>query len=279
MELYYLSSNNKKLDLTRWPYLILEHDLHDFDKGYIVKSGVLTEFQESLMEMSLTLNVSADSPEDYNSALNEFSFVTEGDVKKNKPGKLYYGNQYLLCNMIASTKADWSMGVDYLKNTVTIIMRYPYWITEQHFSFSPANQSISTLSDGKNLDYPHDYPHDYAYEGTMGVITNSHYDSCNFSMVIYGPCINPCITIAGHDHEVYVTLKAGEYLQIESKRGQRTVEKVAVNGEETNEFDNRNWQSDLFRKIPEGPNIVTWDGTFGFEITLYYERSEPVWTS
>jgi alginate O-acetyltransferase complex protein AlgI len=34
----------------------------------------------------------------------------------------------------------------------------------------------------------------------------------------------------------------------------------------------------VFEKIPSGNNIVVWDGNWGFDITLFEERSEPKWT-
>lgn len=33
----------------------------------------------------------------------------------------------------------------------------------------------------------------------------------------------------------------------------------------------------LFAKIPPGSSTVSWSGDYGWEITLYIERSEPRW--
>ena len=34
----------------------------------------------------------------------------------------------------------------------------------------------------------------------------------------------------------------------------------------------------LFKKIPNENNVVSWNTSFGFDVTLFQERSEPKWT-
>ena len=96
-------------------------------------------------------------------------------------------------------------------------------------------------------------------------------------ITVYGPCTNPRITIGGNIYEVKTKLDTGEYLLIDSRAG--TIYRVRVNGIKVNEFDSRNTEEgSVFKKIQPGYNLISWDGTFGFDLLLYVERSEPEWT-
>ena len=94
-------------------------------------------------------------------------------------------------------------------------------------------------------------------------------------MILYGPCTDPRIVIAGQIYEVKTKIKEGEYLVIQSREG--LVYRVTQDGEQVNEFANKNNEYPLFAKIPPGSSTVSWSGDYGWEITLYIERSEPRW--
>ena len=58
------------------------------------------------------------------------------------------------------------------------------------------------------------------------------------------------------------------------------VKPLAVPRQDTtiSKFSDRNRDDYIFEKIPSGSNDVSWDGAFGFDVTLLEERSEPKWT-
>lgn len=204
--------------------------------------------------------------------LNRFFEIVERDVLDNKQGRLYYGEQYMLCNVIESNSqpAEGAVGVD---KEIVIFTNKPYWITESKFSvFKEGKNDLS----GLDLNYPHQYPHNYTADSRGFVyLYNDHYTSCDFEMIIYGPCINPHITIGDHLYEVKTVISDGEYLKIRSK--ERKVERYRVSGTIVNEFNNRNKTQSIFEKIDPGNNLVTWDGGYGFDIVLLKERGEPRW--
>ena len=109
-----------------------------------------------------------------------------------------------------------------------------------------------------------------------GFIDNDHYAACDFRLIIYGPCDNPEIRINGHLYKVTVHLAAGDYLEIDSR--DNTVYQVKLDGRRINLFNQRDKESGIFEKIPTGRCSVYWatEG-FGFDLTLFQERSEPVW--
>ena len=98
----------------------------------------------------------------------------------------------------------------------------------------------------------------------------------NFKLVIYGAVTNPAITIGGHVYQVNCTVAAGEYLTIDSLT--KKIFLTGSGGAVTNKFNDRNRDSYIFEKIPAGANAVAWSGSFGFDVTIYEERSEPKWT-
>ena len=71
-------------------------------------------------------------------------------------------------------------------------------------------------------------------------------------------------------------VSSGEYLVIDSS--EKTIMLVKGSGEKVNCFNKRSRDSYVFEKIPVGANTVSWEGEFGFDVTLLEERSEPKWT-
>ena len=55
--------------------------------------------------------------------------------------------------------------------------------------------------------------------------------------------------------------------------------KVLDNGQQVNIFDLRDKTNSVFEPIPGGNINLIWSGAFGFDLTLYQERSEPRWTA
>ena len=92
-------------------------------------------------------------------------------------------------------------------------------------------------------------------------------------MTIFGEVGNPRVSVNGHPYQVNVDLAANEYLIIDSRKN--TVTKYLANGTTLNVFDKRNKAQSVFEPIPGGTLRLTWPGTFGFDLTLYEERSEP----
>ena len=162
-------------------------------------------------------------------------------------------------------------------NELILKSDYPYWITEQHFQFLKQSQGGET---SPWLEYPFDYPYEYAKVRNMQYIQNDHYIASGFKMIIYGPCINPLIRIAGHVYELRTTLYEGEYAVIDSSTRyakDRKIIKVKSDGTTEDIFGTRNTESDIWKKIPAGRSIVSWSGAFGFDIILFNERGTPSW--
>lgn len=193
----------------------------------------------------------------------------ELDLRSVKPGRLIWNDYHIECYATeSSTKPNSSnMIVD---NTVTFYCPYPFWIKEEKRSFYP--QAVN--ADEEFLDYPHDYPYDF-YSGEAGSATwqTDFPFKSDFKMVIYGPATNPRIVINDHVYQILDDLGETEYVIIDSKLA--TIEKVTASGHKINAFDLRNKESSVFEQLPAETLYLSWLGTFGFDLTLYEERSEP----
>lgn len=127
------------------------------------------------------------------------------------------------------------------------------------------------------MDYEHDYGYDYTMPYGGDVIWQvDHYAPCEYEMIIYGPCVDPRVVINGHIYQVYATLDENDYLKINSR--ENSVVQYLVNGTQRDLYDYRvKITGSLFDPIKPGNVRVVWSGEFGFDLTLFCERSEPRW--
>lgn len=216
--------------------------------------------------------VKARTRDEYSKAISEILEVTDADVFRTTPGKLYIGDSYLSCYFIKSKKTMKYANVRKTKISFTILSENGSWMKETTTAF----RTVTNVDDGgAGLDYNFDYPFDYVGSLMTRSVVNKSYAPVNFEIVIYGTCVNPLINIGGHTYRMLCTVETGQYLTINSMT--KKIYLTRIDGQVVNEFNNRFRDSDIFKKIPEGRNLVTWDGTFGFDIKLLDERSEPKW--
>ena len=276
-DIYYINNKGERLDLLAPPYLLQTAEIFNYEWDYesVESSAVssrITGFSKKITERPFTLSILNYSRESYEAAINRFFETVEYDVLNKTPGKLYIGDQYQRCYFIASEKTGWEYDIELIDNDGTYVVERPFWITEQQYAFKPSSGEPL----GGYLDFPFDVPFDLTGDATgIGNIQIDHYADCNFLITVYGPCTNPRISIGGNIYEVETKLDAGEYLQIDSING--SVFRTKVGGQKVNEMNNRAKGYELFKLISPGYNVVSWDGSFGFDITIYIERSEPKW--
>lgn len=277
-DIYYINSAGVRLDLLKSPYMLQTGDIFDYkweidSVNTSSVSGKITRFSRSVQKRKLKLSIMNYSRQTYYDAINKFDEVVDFDVMNETPGELHFGKQYMKCYFITSEKTEWENDIELIDNEVTLAVEHPFWITEQKYEFKEKTGEAI----GEYLDFPFDMPFDFMGDKKgVGSITLDHYTSCDFLLTIYGPCINPRIVIGRNLYEIKTTLDAGEYMQIDSKTG--TVIRTRINGMKVNEFDNRvTSPNSPFERIQPGYNLVSWDGSFGFDLLLYKERSAPVW--
>ena len=282
MEIYYKNNSGQVLDLMRWPYKLRDSEILGYEWNYTgtektgTKSGgTISVIRKKIAKTTLTLAITSRGKGEYLQALDYFLSVTEADILNNTPGRLYVGDYYYLCYIYGSDKKEWGYMNSFLENKVKLVSPYPFWCRELTKSFLQGNP-VSARETDTFLYYPFGYAYRYSFPRNTGFMSNDHYAPCDFQMVVYGPCEDPAVRINGHLYEVTAVLYTGDYLKIDSR--DNTVVQYRADGRKVNLFNMRNKDSSLFEKIPAGRCSVTWSTeAFGFDLTLFQERSEPRW--
>lgn len=195
---------------------------------------------------------------------NEF----ENDMRRNKPGRLIWGKYYIDCFIRQSSTAPFQTW-KYLSNKVGIFAPHPFWVQESQITLYASEGHGSTF-----LDYPFDYMYDYTAPavGTKVVKSDFPFDS-EFRMIIYGLAVNPRITINGYPYILQATIPQGAYVIVDSRS--RSITQYNSDGTQANMFNFRNKTDSIFNKIPGGNLEISWDASFGVDITVYHEKAEP----
>ena len=207
--------------------------------------------------------------------LNKLTNAFEYDVVNMSPGRIYYDKYYIdgyikkSSNEISNENNSWT------DCKIEIYCPYPFWTMEEKKNFYP--DSVQKAESYTYLDYPYDYKYDYSRSraGTENWYID-HFRENNFEMTIYGPCSNPKILINGYPYQINDTLETGEYITVKSR--EKTVTKHLTNGTVQNIFAKRDKINSVFKLIPSGELTFNWSGTFGFDMTIYKERSVPKWS-
>ena len=276
MEVYYINHKNQKIDLGKSPYQMEVGDIFNFSYKYEGNNNKITRIYKDITTLSTNVTIDSKSEEDFYQSANAFFEIIDVDNIANKRGKLYIGEYYVECNVISSNKTFWKETFRGMENAVKILVPYPYWCSESTKTFLKGNIKDKGEETDPYLYYPFGYPYQYSATQDERFIRNDHYAACDFKMVIFGPCTNPAIMINGHLHEVRASIHDGERLEIDSRN--HTVHRHMNDGRIENLFNLRNKESNLFEKIPNGRCNVLWNiEAFGFDLTLYKERSEPKW--
>lgn len=274
-DIYYVNSNNEKIDLLEPPYMLQTGELFGYKWNYESKQrlgggGKITNIRKDLEERTLTLSIVNYGVENYEEAIDHLHGVVDIDVLKKTPGRLYVGDMYLNCYVTASEKSEWEPEAGYIDVSLTLAVEYPMWVGENPYTFHSFG-----ISSTNNKRYPRRYPYRYANGMNSTYIINPHFANSNFKLIIYGPVVNPMVTTGGVSYLVNAILEEGEYLVIDSRS--RTIIKVKKNGEQENLYHNRQKGRNFFRKIAPGRQPISWTGKFNFDLIIYEERGEPKW--
>ena len=191
----------------------------------------------------------------------------ENDVRTKRAGKIIWGDYYLECYITESSTEPTEVGT-WTSNKITIYAPYPFWVQDFHIVLPALQETASGF-----LDYPYDYPYDYTAPamGTRHIQTNFPFES-EFEMVIYGLAVNPRVVINDYAYALYATIPQGAYVIINSRA--KTI-MMYQNGTRTNMFNFRNKTASIFQRITGGDLTISWDSSFGVDLTIYHERSEP----
>lgn len=265
----YVNNKGVVVNLNKGPYKMLVSDLLDYEWDIVKSSSSIAGFEKEITKKSINIDILKGPKGSSRELMNALSDVFEWDIAVGIPGKLYIDSNYLLCYVYSSEKSNWETDV-ITSSEYGIITDTPFWITESTKSFASSGSQTSL-----GLDYPYDYSFDYAPKVSSDMIANDNYAATDFRMVIYGPAVNPAVTIGSNTYKIYTEVKTGEYLVIDTQ--EKAVKQYDNTGGMTVKYNSRDKDYEIFAPIPPGVSPVIWDGDFGFDVTMYMKRSEPKW--
>lgn len=246
-----------------------KNELHNYEWDVKKKNNRITALSHAVRKRKLPVWVVCQTDADATAAKNRLMEVAEKDVLAMEYGKLFIGDYYYRCFVTKSVKRDYLKTQKMMRLELTLTTDLPYWVKESRTVFR--SQEVS----GGGIDYPIAYPYDYLQASAGDALNNSSFMPSNFRMIIYGPCSNPAVTVGGHLYQVNCTVGDNEYLTIDSVS--KKIYLTANDGTVTNKFNDRNRASYIFAKLPTGRSTVAWAGSYGVDIVLLEERSEPKW--
>ena len=269
-QLKYINHMNEVLEFGKGKLFVNSNDLRDFAWSITSKNDRISGFKKGIASKSIPIILKCNTEEEGIALKNKLFEVFEKDVLAVKHGKIIIGDYYLQCFVTESKKSEYLIHKSYMKVTVKVSTDIPSWIRETTSIFNYGGGVA-----GVDLDFNRDFPFDYTSNLLGKSLKNTHFVASNFRINIYGACVNPRITIAGHDYEVAASIGANEYLTIDST--DKTIILTHSNGTKENCFNLRNRNSYIFEKIPSGVSNVSASGNFKFDIVLLEERGEPRW--
>ncbi len=254
------------------------HDFFDYSWNCTMTGSRVGKLERSTGTHAVPLIFVSPSSETVYRAIDDLVDIAEADTSAGKSGKLIVNGYTLKCFITGVKHGDWLPGEGYCEVSLTIQPDGGVW-TKELFT-QPFNGSSSVILDGEgeqqNVNtkkYSYRYPIQYADGNERKRITVSSVCKARFS--IYGPCVNPEITVGSTTYRFSIGLLNGERLVLDQT--QKTIEKIASDGSKSSAFSAwADMDSDLFAPIQAGENTVSWSG-FSFYLTPIEERSAPRW--
>lgn len=270
--LVYQSSTGERVDLYCDALRVgqikdLRSSAYSYSLGYRDISGVSSPARE----------VSLDAVSRDLANLDEACEVFDADVSLRSPGRIIVNGGWSQRAYMAGSEP--SLVIPTLqKIAIKTLLLDGVWRKPTITQYVP-----SVVSGGPGLDLPTDLPFDLSPMSLAAVAENPSRLPASVKILIYGPATNPYVMLAGNRVQVDVTVPDGGYLEIDGIT--KTIIMTDANGDKTDCFDAGHRSTGegsgeyVFEKLPPGSNEVSWQNSFGFDLTVYEERSIPPWST
>lgn len=262
------NSINKTLDFTSLGIFVNYNELRDYEWQVKTNNNRITGFYKGVVKKTIPFVFCVDY-EKAEAIKNAFYEHFEIDVLRQSMGYFEINGYKYYCYVIKSVKSEYLEDKSILSLDVEITTDDSYWIKETTYTADFSTSSSRTVT-----KYPFTYPFTYSVPKTVNVVNESFTDT-DMIMRIYGRCTNPIINISDNTYQLYVTLNAEEYAEIDTFK--KTITKYSNDGVQSNIFNSRNKSYDAFKKIPQGSFDITTVGVEKVDIVLIERRGEPRW--
>lgn len=279
IEVKYVNHLGEEVILSSGDYNMLrDNSLSDYEWEPNTRNEYNTavySFSRSMVKKKITIDIRAKTEKQYKELVDNLEAIFERDIYATQPGKLIVNkNYYLKCYIIAKTNVVFRPLSKITRCEYVLLSETGRWYKDVYKVFGVSSEQQFETFD---IDYPHDYPYDYIPSYAYNRIISDSDVPFDFELVFQGPWKNPYVVISDHIYRVYTTIEDGEYLTINSK--DKTILKTKVNGEIINEFNLRDRDNYIFKKITptEGSNHVGFESGKIVSIRAFVERSDPKW--
>ena len=201
--------------------------------------------------------------------------IFDRDVSLGSPGTLESDGWEQQAYIVESEPSDRYRG--WVRADLTVVLLEGAWSTEHTSRFMP-----STNANDYGKAYVYGYPYDYGPPAPARSIEVPGTVAGPFRLVVWGRAVQPSITIGGNVYAFDVTVPAGGYLLVDTLRDP-VVELVTADGIRADAFDSARRGGGLgsgsyaFEPIAPGAQLVSWDDSFGFDLTVYQQEGEIPW--
>ena len=290
----YENNRGQRINLSEHPYYLDIEPLLDYQWSYSQKEkrrgNIIAGFAKDIQSMDLTLNILARETRRRDEAIDEFNNLIEADIYDGIAGKIWLNDWYTRGYIISSQNTKWQYGNPIVQKKVKLVREQENWYhsvrvgnfgnTEQEEAFNFVEDEIKTFEryegDGVSLLEGYNYEFDYMADiQSQQRISNPNATPCEFIISIQGYVNRPVVQIGENVIAVDVEVPYGANLQVDSSA--KTAILTLADGTMINVFGARDPDYYLFARIPSGNNIVTWNGSFMWEVKMLEERSEPRW--
>lgn len=256
----------------------LAHALRDYKWAYGKRAGKIVRLEREPREATFPVGIAASSEGEGLALRDRIAAVTEPDTTAEIPGNLTICGYSTPCYVIAASPTKYWMDDRFAELKLTVLLTNSTWTRETLHHFTPE----MSIGFGSGIDFPFEFPFDFAAARPPRAIMNDAMGAGPFIWRVFGPARDPYFKAGDDMHQVFVELRAGERLEVDSRPGRRTAVKLSAAGEKTNVFDNR-LRGDLgsgtylFEPIPAGRVAFSWDNGYAFDLVLVDQTSAPPW--
>lgn len=208
---------------------------------------------------------------------DEMRRIFDRDVAMGTPGTLTVAGKWTQRAYVTAAQVRGIYGPT-IAQRLTVVLLDGAWRKESMRSFLVDEGGEESYG---YLDYGYDYGYDYSVPPKPDYVESASYMPSPIRLVIYGPVLNPAITIGGNLYQVNTDVPSGGYVVVDGI--DRAIASVTANGTITNIFDKgvrgtgEGGGSYIFQPLPTGTSSVSWSKTFAFDLYYYDEEGEPPW--
>lgn len=257
-----------------------ENELRDWEWEYTSASSSsrITSFSrrsKKPKKIKFHVGIAAATEEEGLIKRNELITLGEADIVSKTPGKLYIGDWYINCYIIAGEPTNYWLSDRFAEFKLTLLAEDPSWIRETIHYF---NHEIQTNPGGSKKDFPKEFPFDLGQGKPSKIFTNDALGSVGWLWRVYGPATNPYMRINNNLHQVNTQIPKGAYMEVNSAA--KTIVLIGADGKRENLYAARargtsTSDSYIFKAIDSGDVSVLWDNTFDFDLTIFESCSTP----